>query len=71
MSTSSMERFIIEVLGEREPGERDYVMNNFFRVDLDCNGSVCFFELVTLVLLRVASCFRSIASRLVCKGTTR
>jgi hypothetical protein len=46
MSTSSMEKFIAEVLGERERGERDYVMNNFFRVDLDSNGSVSFFELV-------------------------
>lgn len=71
MSTASMEKFIVEVLGEKEPGEREYVMNNFFRVDLDSNGSVSFFELVILGLLRVVSCFRNIASRLVCRGITR
>ena len=35
MSTSGLEKFIVEVLGEKSPEERAYVMNNLFRVDLD------------------------------------
>ena len=41
-----VEKFIVDVLGQQEKADRDYVMKNIFRLDIDGSGSISFTEMV-------------------------
>lgn len=45
LSSNDVDAFIVEVLHEETKNERDYVLKNLFRLDVDNSGSVSFVEL--------------------------
>lgn len=52
MTADHLEGFIVDILKEDSRAERDYVMKNLFKVDVDGSGQVSFVELGNFLFKR-------------------
>lgn len=52
MSSGDLDKFIVDVLEESTRAERDYVLKNLFKVDVDNSGKVSFVELGNFLFKR-------------------